>query len=77
MIELKIDSKDMKDFLSVDRLTAISSEGGVFHVGDKVKHEGDPNNLVGTIARFTLDNDTVDVVAHSEHGSGRISFLYH
>jgi hypothetical protein len=74
MIELKL--KNRKDFLSVDKLTAISSEGEVFNVTDKVKHSGDKEDKVGIINKFTLNHKTMDVIAHTQHGEARISFLY-
>ncbi len=77
MFNLELELKNRKDYLSVDRTTAISSEGDVFNVGDEVKHEGDNENKVGTISSFSLNHETMDVIAHTEHGHGRISFLYH
>lgn len=75
----RVDIKAIKfrqDYISVDTLTAISSEGEVFEVGDKVKHEGDPDNKVGTIESFHLDTVKNEVQAVTEHGLGSISFLY-
>ena len=74
IIELELENR--KDFLSVDKLTAISSEGEIFNVGDNVKHEGDDEEKIGIISHFTLNEDNLYVVAHTEHGFGSISFLY-
>jgi NADH dehydrogenase FAD-containing subunit len=74
IIELELENR--KDFLSVDKLTAISSEGEIFNVGDNVKHEGDDEEKIGIISHFTLNEGSMDVVAHTEHGFGSISFLY-
>jgi hypothetical protein len=68
--------KFRKDYLSVDTLTAISSEGEIFEVGDKVKHEGDPLNKIGTIERFHLNLSRNEIEAVTEHGVASISFLY-
>jgi hypothetical protein len=68
--------KFRKDYLSVDTLTAISSEGEIFEVGDKVKHEGDSLNRVGTIEKFHINSTKNEVEAVTEHGIGSISFLY-
>lgn len=74
--------KNRKDFLSVDSLTAISSEGDVFNVGDVVCYTGDDEDVTGTIQGFMLNKNTYDVQAIVELKNGwevrgRISFLYH
>lgn len=76
MNTIKLEVKNRKDFLSVDKLTAISSEGEIFNIGDKVKHTGDDENRIGVIDKFSLNTESMDVIAHTEHGSARISFLY-
>ena len=50
--------KNRKDYLSVDKLTAISAEGVIFHVGDIVYHERDTENKPETIQKFKLDIET-------------------
>lgn len=75
IIELPQDFR--RDFRSVDKQTAISAEGVMFKVGDVVKHSGDENNVAAAITKFTLDTETMDVMAHSSEGVGRICFLYH
>lgn len=81
--ELKLEeSKHREDYLSVRGNNAISAHGTIFSIGDKVIHEGDDNKRVGVITKFTVDTDTMDVIAHGklENGeivSGRIVFLYH
>jgi hypothetical protein len=65
-----------EDFINVSRTRAISSEGEVFELGDKVMHEGVPENQIGTVSSFFLDKETNDVLAETEFGYGRISFMY-
>lgn len=67
--------KDRKDYLSVDGLTAISSEGEIFHVGDVVKHESE-NSDTAKISKFFLNEETMDIIAQTNLGAARISFLY-
>ena len=69
--------KNRKDYISVDKLTAISAEGEIFHVGDTVYHEGDIENKPGIIQKFELDVEDNSILAFTEHGSGHISFLYY
>lgn len=69
--------KNRKDYLSVDKLTAISAEGVIFHVGDVVYHEGDTENKPGTIQKFKLDIEDNSILAFTEHGFGHISFLFY
>lgn len=68
---------DRQDYLSVDETTAISSNGEIFHIGDVVKHE---DNAVAdqeaTIISFSLNKETMDVIAQTERGTARISFIY-
>ena len=66
-----------RDFRSVDKQAAISAEGVMFKIGDLVKHEGDEHGLAAAIERFSINSETMDVMAHSSVGVGRISFLYH
>lgn len=65
-----------RDYLSVDKQVAISSEGMLFKVGDIVGHDGDELNETSAITEFSLNEETMDVMAHSEKGVGRISFLH-
>lgn len=67
--------KNRKDFLSVDKQTAISSEGMFFNIDDKVKHES-AGEQVATIESFSLNEETMDVIAQTNLGTARISFLY-
>jgi hypothetical protein len=64
------------DFISVDNKVAISAEGIVFKIGDVVKHSGDEEEKEATIESFSLDKNTMDVMAHTKFGVGRICFLY-
>ena len=75
---MNIDFKNVnhrKDYLSVDKLTAISAEGQLFEVGDIVETD-DPKLGTSTITHFTLDEESCDVKAHTEKGWNRICFLY-
>ena len=67
--------KIRKDYLSVDKETAISSEGEIFSIGDKVKHESQGEEIA-TIESFSLNEETMDVIAQTNLGTARISFLY-
>lgn len=64
-----------KDYLSVDKLTAISAEGELFEVGDSVETD-EPENGTATISHFTLDEESCDVKAHTEKGWNHICFIY-
>lgn len=63
-----------KDYLSVDKLTAISAEGELFEVGNLVETD-DPKLGTATITHFTLDEESCDVRAYTEKGWNRICFL--
>ena len=64
-----------KDYLSVDKLTAISAEGEIFEVGNLV--ETDNSELgTATISHFTLDEESCDIKAHTEKGWNHICFIY-
>lgn len=65
------------DYLGINQRSALSAEGVLFQIGDKVKHDGDDDDKIGTIEEFMLDTATMDVKAKTEHGIGRICFLYH
>lgn len=67
--------EDRKDYLSVDKLTAISAEGELFRVGDVVKHESQKDEEA-TITSFSLDEKTMDVIAQTNLGTARICFIY-
>lgn len=67
-----------QDYMNLDKTVAISSEGTIFKIGDVVKHEGSENkDETATISKFTKDLEGLDVIAHTERGFGRISFMYH
>jgi hypothetical protein len=73
-----MDIKDLKeDFINLTKTKAISAEGNLFVIGDVVNHEDEKAPKNGVITRFTINEDTNDVIAHTQHGQGRISFLYH
>lgn len=67
-----------QDYLNLDETVAISAEGTIFKIGDTVKHEGtEDKNESATITHFSKDLKSFDVIAHTERGFGRISFMYH
>ncbi len=66
-----------QDYINIDQNVAISSEGTVFKIGDKVFHEGDSGDNIGIIEKFIINKITNDVMAYTTEGIGRISFLYH
>lgn len=67
--------KHRKDYLSVDRQTAISAQGEIFEVGDAVCHQSEEAEEA-LITSFSLDEETMDVKAHTSLGWARICFLY-
>ena len=67
--------QDRQDYLSVDKLTAISSNGEILHVGDIVKHESEGDDLA-TIKSFKLDEENLEVIACTTKGEAHISFIY-
>ena len=64
-----------KDYLSVDKLTAISAEGELFEVGDLVETDN-PELGTAIISHFTLDEESCEVKAHTEKGWNHICFIY-
>jgi hydroxymethylpyrimidine pyrophosphatase-like HAD family hydrolase len=68
--------QNRKDFISVDKKTAISSSGDIFNVGDLVCHEGAKQDQVGTILKFVENQESNEVHAYTEYGWASISFLY-
>lgn len=63
-----------KDYLSVDKLTAISAEGEIFEIGDVVKHD-DKEAGQATIKSFYFNYETNDVGVNTEKGSSNICFI--
>jgi hypothetical protein len=73
-----LDTEFKQDYLNLDGTVAISAEGVIFKVGDVVHHTGTENKReTATISKFTKDLKSYDVLAHTERGFGRISFMYH
>lgn len=68
----KIDNR--KDFLSVDKLTAISAQGEIFTVGDLVEHD-DENAGQAIIKHFELDEKSNEVKAITDNGWAHICFI--
>jgi hypothetical protein len=71
-----LDIEFKQDYLNVPQTVAISSEGVIFMIGDVVKHDDDKKETA-VITKFTVDTETIDVIAHTTKGIARISFLYH
>lgn len=76
VIELR-DPSLRQDYISMDHKTAISSEGVIFKIGDKVKHQGESEDETAFIKGFRLDYDSMDILAETTKGYAKISFLYH
>ena len=67
-----------QDYFNIAKNVAISAEGVIFKIGDVVGHSGSENKEDrATITHFTVDEESVDIIAHTERGFGRISFMYH
>ena len=73
-----LETEFKQDYLNLDESIAISAEGVIFKIGDKVKHEGaESEDETATISHFSKDLKSYDVIAHTERGFGRICFMYH
>ncbi len=73
-----MDIKELKeDFINLTKTKAISAEGNLFSIGDTVNHEDEEAPKKGIISSFEINKETNDVIAVTQHGKGRISFLYH
>jgi len=75
---MKIQFKEVKhrqDYLSVDKLTAISSNGEILEVGDLVEHD-DKEAGTATIKSFAFDYESNEVLANTEKGFAHISFIF-
>jgi hypothetical protein len=75
---MKVNFKEIKhrqDYLSVDKLTAISSNGEILGVGDLVEHD-DKEAGTATIQSFAFDYELNEVIANTEKGSAHISFIF-
>lgn len=66
---------DRQDYISIDKKTAISAEGEIFKVGNKVTHDGADFNEVAIINKFSINKKSYDIIAHTNLGTARISFL--
>jgi hypothetical protein len=64
-----------KDYLSVDKETAISAHGEIFQIGDVVKHESQGDDTA-IIQSFSLDEESMDVIVQTNLGTARICFIY-
>ena len=67
--------KHRQDYLSVDKLTAISSNGEILGVGDLVEHD-DKEAGTAIIQSFAFDYESNEVIANTEKGSAHISFIF-
>ena len=73
-----LETEFKQDYINIDNTTAISAEGVIFKVGDSVGHEGTKDKTDrAIITHFSIDFESFDVIAHTEKGFGRISFMYH
>jgi hypothetical protein len=75
IIEIKAIT-NRRDFMSIDKTVVLSAEGAFFHVGDTVYHEGAPEDESATINSFFINEESMDIIARTTKGEGRISFLY-
>lgn len=73
----RLETEFKQDYLNLDETVAISAEGTIFKIGDTVKHDGADENESATISHFSKDFKSYDVIAHTNKGFARISFLYH
>jgi hypothetical protein len=67
--------EDRRDYLSIDKMTAISSHGEILHVGDSVKHESQGDEIA-VIKYFKLNIKSNDIEAMTTKGKAKISFIY-
>jgi len=73
-----LETEFKQDYLNLDETVAISAEGTIFKIGDIVKHDGSENKEeTAIISHFSKDLKSYDVIAHTNRGFGRISFIYH
>ena len=73
-----LDVEFKQDYLNIDQTVAISAEGFIFKIGDIVGHDGTEDKTErATISHFSIDFKSYDVIAHTNRGFGRISFMYH
>lgn len=73
-----LDPEFRQDYINIDHTIAISANGTIFKVGDLVGHDGSEDETErATITSFTIDKESFDIIAHTDRGFGRISFMYH
>lgn len=77
IIQDNLETEFKQDYLNLDETVAISAEGTIFKIGDTVKHEGADNTETAIISHFSKDFKSYDIIAHTNKGFGRISFMYH
>lgn len=65
------------NFISTNYQIAINSDGDYFRIGDKVHHEGAPENEIGIIEKFEIDNESEEVKVFTDKGHCHIDFIYH
>jgi len=68
--------KYRRDFISADGQAALSAEGEYFFIGDEVGHEGAHKDERALIQSFRVDKESMDVIADTDKGFGRISYMY-
>lgn len=65
-----------QNFLSVDKKVAMDSYGTYFKVGDVVGHEGAPEEERATISKFEIDEESAEVLVHTNMGTCHLDFIY-
>lgn len=71
-------AEDLKqDFISTDFKIAMNDEGVFFRIGDKIHHEGAPENEIGIIESFSIDSESEEVLVQTNMGSCHLAFIYH
>ena len=65
------------NFISVDSKIAIDSDGVIFRIGDKVRHEGATANEIGVIEKFSIDEISEEVLVNTDKGFCHLDIIYH
>lgn len=77
IIKNNIEIEFRQDYININHTIAISAEGVVFKIGDIVGHEGAKKTETATIVMFSIHHGSNDIIAHTNRGYGRISFIFH
>lgn len=62
------------NYIAVDNLSAISSYGEEFNIGEIVRHE-DAEAGTAMITRFSVDEDLCEVLVNTDKGCAHLDFL--